>query len=138
MCMGKDTVLNSVFDRLKEAHDKFEHGMGKNDGIEFARCKKYGYVTSSPENLGTGLHVSVLAKMPNLTVAEAKAAVETLALTARRAQVKSGSVIDLTPTQGIFTTEAEMIASLYDGIAALHMKDTEVRCLISHRAKFVG
>ena len=33
------------------------------DGIEFATSTKYGYVTSCPSNLGTGLRASVMVKL---------------------------------------------------------------------------
>ena len=54
MCMGKGFVLNSVFDRLRAALTKVE----SIDGIEFATSTKYGYVTSCPSNLGTGMRAS--------------------------------------------------------------------------------
>merc|ERR1740130_1118616 len=63
MCMKKGTKLNEVFDRLKQMLDTVE----SIDGIEFARSDKYGYVTSCPTNLGTGMRASVHVKLPNLT-----------------------------------------------------------------------
>merc|ERR1719198_2694444 len=63
MCMGKGFVLNSIFDRLRVALDKVE----SIEGIKFATSTKYGYVTSCPSNLGTGMRASVHLKIPNLT-----------------------------------------------------------------------
>ena len=39
----------------------------KIDGIEFAKDEQYGYVTSCPSNLGTGMRASVHVKVPKLT-----------------------------------------------------------------------
>ena len=33
------------------------------DGIDFAKSEKYGYVTSCPSNLGTGMRASVHVKV---------------------------------------------------------------------------
>ena len=63
MCMKKGTKLNEVFDRLKKLLDKVE----SIEGITFAKSDKYGYVTSCPSNLGTGMRASVHVKLPNLT-----------------------------------------------------------------------
>merc|ERR1711957_459353 len=63
MCMAKGTVLNDVFDRLKTALDTVE----SIPGLTFAHSEKYGYVTSCPTNLGTGMRASVHMKCPNLT-----------------------------------------------------------------------
>ncbi len=55
MCMKRGTKLNEVFDRLKTMLDTIE----SIDGITFATSSKYGYVTSCPSNLGTGMRASV-------------------------------------------------------------------------------
>merc|ERR1739845_43149 len=63
MCMKKGTRLDEVFTRLRKMLDTVE----SIDGIEFARSEDYGYVTSCPSNLGTGMRASVHVKIPNLT-----------------------------------------------------------------------
>ena len=55
MCMKKGSDLLDVFNNLNEMLKTVE-GI---DGIEFARDKNYGYVTSCPSNLGTGMRASV-------------------------------------------------------------------------------
>ena len=59
MCMKRGTKLNEVFDRLKTMLDTIE----SIDGITFATSSKYGYVTSCPSNLGTGMRASVHVKI---------------------------------------------------------------------------
>ena len=52
-----------VFDKLKSCLDKVE----AIDGLKFAKSDNYGYVTSCPTNLGTGMRASIHIKVPNLT-----------------------------------------------------------------------
>ena len=63
MCMKKGTLLNEVFDRLKDAVDIVE------ELIEggCAKSASFGVVTSCPTNVGTGMRASVHIKLPNLT-----------------------------------------------------------------------
>ena len=114
MCMAKGFVLNSVFDRLHTALDAVE----AIDGIEFATSSKYGYVTSCPSNLGTGMRASVHVKVPNLTKdgtdKQAKAAAKPLGLSVRGTggeHTPSGAdgTIDLSPSNRLFITEAEIV-----------------------------
>ena len=83
MCMKRGTKLNEVFDRLKKMLDTIE----SIDGITFATSSKYGYVTSCPSNLGTGMRASVHVKIPNLTAdgteTKAKAVCKPLGLSVR-------------------------------------------------------
>ena len=61
--MKKGSDLLDVFSNLNEMLKTVE----SIDGIEFARDENYGYVTSCPSNLGTGMRASVHVKIPNLT-----------------------------------------------------------------------
>ena len=105
MCMKRGTKLNEVFDRLKKMLDTIEFVAGAEsklpshdydpncfrprsiDGIDFATSSKYGYVTSCPSNLGTGMRASVHVKIPNLTAdgteTKAKAVCKPLGLSVR-------------------------------------------------------
>ena len=55
MCMKKGSDLLDVFSNLNEMLTTVE----SIDGIEFAKDENYGYVTSCPSNLGTGMRASV-------------------------------------------------------------------------------
>ena len=103
------------------------------DGIEFATSGKYGYVTSCPSNLGTGMRASVHVKVPNLTSdgtdAKAKAAAKPLGLSVRgkggeHTPIGADGTIDLSPSNRLFITEAEIITKLYNGIKLLLEKET--------------
>ena len=123
MCMKKGTVLNEVFDRLKTACDVVESVAGK-----FAKSPTYGYVTSCPTNLGTGMRASIHIKVPNLTAdgtdTKAKAICKPLGLSVRgvggeHTPIGKDGTIDLSPSARLMITEAEIIVALYRGIQKL-------------------
>lgn len=124
MCMKTGTQLNSVFNRLKEMLDTVE----KIDGIKFAHSNKYGYVTSCPSNLGTGMRASVHVKVPNLTAggsdAKAIAICKPLGLSVRgmggeHTPIGADGTIDLSPSARLFIKEKDIVAALYQGIKDL-------------------
>jgi protein-arginine kinase len=123
MAMKKGTVLNDVFDRLKDACDVVETIAGK-----FAHSKDYGYVTSCPTNLGTGMRASVHIKVPRLTAdgtdTKAKEICKPLGLSVRglggeHTPIGADGTIDLSPSARLMITEAEIVAYLYKGITLL-------------------
>ena len=132
MCMKKGTVLNEVFDRLKFALDTGE----SIEGLKFAHSETYGYVTSCPTNLGTGMRASVHVAVPNLTSdgtdAKAKAAAKPLGLSVRgmggeHTPIGKDGTIDLSPSSRLFITEAEIVTKLYNGIKLLLEKEAEAQ-----------
>jgi len=124
MCMGKGFVLNDVFNRLEGALKKVE----SIKGIDFAKSAKYGNVTSCPSNLGTGMRASVHIKIPNLTKdgtdAKAKEVCKPLGLSVRgtggeHTPIGADGTVDISPSNRLFITEAEIITKLYNGIKLL-------------------
>jgi hypothetical protein len=119
---GRSFILNGVFERLREAVVAVESAT---PGAEFARSDKYGYVTSCPSKLGTGMRASVHLKIPNLAsdgTAKAAAAAAPLGLSVRSVggertaagadgRVTDGTV-DLSPSSRLFVTEAEIITKV--------------------------
>jgi len=123
MCMKKGTILNQVFDRLSGACGVVEKNAGK-----FAHSKQYGYVTSCPTNLGTGMRASLHIKVPNLTKdgteAKAKAVCKPLGLSVRGAggehtPIGADGTVDISPSARLQIQEAEIICALYQGIELL-------------------
>jgi creatine kinase len=130
MCMGKGFVLNEVFDRLNTALQLVE----SIEGIEFATSSKYGYVTSCPTNLGTGMRASVHLKIPNLTAdgtdAKAVAAAKPLGLSVRgtggeHTPIGADGTVDISPSNRLFITEAEIVTKLYSGVKLLLEEETK-------------
>jgi creatine kinase len=131
MCMKKGTVLNEVFDRLRTACDVVEATAGK-----FAHSESYGYVTSCPSNLGTGMRASVHIKVPNLTSdgtdKKAKAICKPLGLSVRgvggeHTPIGADGTIDLSPSARLCIEEAEIICALYQGIERLLEQEKQAK-----------
>ena len=128
MVMKKGFLINEVFDELKELLDTVE----SIDGINFAKDEQYGYVTSCPTNLGTGMRASVHIKIPNLTKdgdehgnsPNAKAVAGPLGLSVRgtggeHTPIGADGTVDISPRARLFITEAEIVAALYTGVKQL-------------------
>ena len=124
MVMKKGFLINEVFSELKELLDTVE----SIDGIDFAKDEQYGYVTSCPTNLGTGMRASVHVKLPNLTAdgtdKGAKAVAGPLGLSVRgtggeHTPIGKDGTVDISPRARLFIKEAEIIAALYDGLSKL-------------------
>ncbi|KAJ3302207.1 hypothetical protein HDV03_005267 [Kappamyces sp. JEL0829] len=123
MCMQKGTILNSVFNRLQAAEQIVEKYAG-----HFARSTKYGYVTSCPTNLGTGMRASVHVKLPNLTAdgsdAKAKAVCKPLGLSVRglggeHTPIGADGTVDISPSARLMIEEVDIICKLFEGISLL-------------------
>jgi len=128
MCMKKGTVLNEVFDRLKAALDVVE----SIEGLQFAKSPDYGYVTSCPTNLGTGMRASVHIQIPKLTAdgteAKAKDVCKPLGLSVRgmggeHTAIGADGMVDISPSGRFHIKEAEIIVALYKGITLLKEKE---------------
>ena len=128
MCMKKGTRLDEVFSRLKGMLDTVE----SIEGIAFAKNDKYGYVTSCPSNLGTGMRASVHIKVPNLTSdgtdKRAKEVARPLGLSVRgtggeHTPIGADGTIDITPSARLFIEERQIIEALYKGIELLMQEE---------------
>ncbi|KAJ3272116.1 hypothetical protein HDV01_005981 [Terramyces sp. JEL0728] len=123
MCMVQGTVLNNVFDRLQLAEKVVEKHADK-----FAKANNYGFVTSCPTNLGTGMRASVHIKIPALTKGGsdkmAKAVCKPLGLSVRglggeHTPIGEDGTVDISPSARLMIEEADIICSLYEGIKLL-------------------
>ena len=120
----KGTDLLEVFTNLNEMLQSVENI----DGIKFAKDDNYGYVTSCPSNLGTGMRASVHVKIPNLTVdgtdTKAKEVCKPLGLSVRgtggeHTPIGADGTVDISPSARLFIMESEIISKLYEGIENL-------------------
>lgn len=124
MCMKKGSNLLEVFSNLNEMLQTVE----SIDGIEFAKDDSYGYVTSCPSNLGTGMRASVHIKIPKLTAdgtdQKAKEVCKPLGLSVRgtggeHTPIGADGTVDISPSSRLFIKEGEIIGKLYGGIEKL-------------------
>ena len=123
MCMNKGTILTDVFERLKTAHDVID----SMEGLVFAKSDKFGYVTSCPTNLGTGMRASVHIQLPKLcadgTDTKAKEVCKSLRLSVRgtggeHTPIVDG-VIDISAQERYKIKECEIVNKLYSGLKEL-------------------
>ena len=98
------------------------------DGLDFAKDEQYGYVTSCPTNLGTGMRASVHVKLPNLTAdgtdKGAKAVAGPLGLSVRgtggeHTPIGADGTVDISPSARLFIKESAIVQALYDGLKLL-------------------
>jgi creatine kinase len=124
MCMKKGSDLLEVFTNLNEMLETVE----SIDGVDFAKDDTYGYVTSCPSNLGTGMRASVHVKIPNLTSdgtdKKAKEVCKPLGLSVRgtggeHTPIGADGTVDISPSARLFIKESESIGKLYEGIEKL-------------------
>lgn len=132
MCMKKGTVLNEIFDRLKTSLDTVE----SIEGLTFAHSPNFGYVTSCPTNLGTGMRASLHIQVPNLTAdgtdKKAKEICKPLGLSVRgkggeHTPIGADGTIDLSPSARFAIKESEIISALYKGVEKLKKKEEEAK-----------
>jgi len=124
MTMKRGALLNDIFARLRISLDAIER-----QGLVFARSATYGYVTSCPTNLGTGMRASLHLELPKLTkngttLEGLKQLTKTLGLSVRGAggehtEAGAGGLVDLSPSGRLQITEEEICRCLYEGIVAL-------------------
>merc|ERR1712113_1301248 len=121
---------NDVFDRLKSALDTVENI----PGLKFAKSPDYGYVTSCPTNLGTGMRASVHIQLPRLTRdgtdAKAKEVCKPLGLSLRglggeHTPIGADGTVDISPSRRFIIQECEIVTALYQGLKQL--KEAEDR-----------
>jgi len=124
MCMKNGFLLNEVFDRLRSLLDAVE----AIEGVAFAASENYGYVTSCPSNLGTGMRASVHVKLPKLTAdgtdTKAKEVCNPLGLSVRgtggeHTPIGADGTVDISPRARLFIKECEIVEALYKGIELL-------------------
>lgn len=115
-------ALQDAYDRLQDVVAAIE----TMPGVEFVRDPTYGYVTSCPSNLGTGLRASVRVDLPGVTQpgVNAKAAFRKLGLAAcgpagDHAPLTPGDPIDLSPIRRLFVDDRDILAVLAEGLRQL-------------------
>lgn len=124
MCMKKGFLLTDVFDGLKKLLDCIESV----DSIKFATHERFGYVTSCPSNLGTGMRASVHIQLPKLTSdddghgksAATSEIASPLGLSVRGTGGEhtpfKNATVDISPRARLFIKENEIIGALMAGL----------------------
>lgn len=116
--------LSALFKRL---HDGLEVLRGLLP--DFAMSSRYGFVTSCPTNLGTGMRASLHMQLPNLSahgrdLTRLKRQARILGLDVRgvageHSNAGEDGLVDISPSARLGITEIEIMRQLYDGAASL-------------------
>lgn len=122
MCMRRGAILNDLFDRLGQGLELLQAS-----GLQFSTSDSYGYVTSCPTNLGTGMRASLHLPLPRLMSSgmdALKAQCRELGLSVRGAggehtAAGAGGVVDISPSARLMISEAEIARRLYSGAQEL-------------------
>ena len=121
MCMQKGQALNTVFERLRVVLETVE-GL---EGLGFARTEEWGYVTSCPTNIGTGMRASVHVALPYLAKSGGIEGVEAVAkplglsvrgLGGEHTAIGEDGTVDISPSARFCVSEAQIIGNLYKGV----------------------
>ncbi len=122
MSMRRGAILNDLFDRLRRGLELLQAGQ-----LRFSSNGAYGYVTSCPTNLGTGMRASLHLPLPRLMSSgmnALKAQCRELGLSVRGAggehtAAGAGGIVDISPSARLMISEAEIASRLYRGAQVL-------------------
>ena len=130
MCMKTDKNLLEVFNCLKDMLVFIENI----EGINFAMHDDYGYVTSCPSNLGTGMRASVHLKMGKLAVDDSSLILQNmckhLGLSGRgtrgeHTEIVDGTV-DVSPLSCVFTPDKDILSTLFTVIKSIIQIESKI------------
>lgn len=130
MAMKKSTVINDVFDRLKDAIDVVEELIPGG----CAKSKDFGVITSCPTNIGTGMRASIHIQLPKLTSdgtdTKAKEICAPLGLSVRglggeHTPIGADGTVDISPKARFCISEAEIACALFKGIRLVWDKEQQ-------------
>lgn len=131
--MQKGGNVSQVFERLAIAVKKIEDSI-KKAGKEFILDPKYGYITTCPSNLGTGMRASVHIDLPGWTkegVDSLKKRCEGLGLQPRGTRGESGGMTghtyDISNKHRLGYSEVQLVQTMIDGVNLLIKEDLELQ-----------
>jgi arginine kinase len=117
--MQKGSNIGQVFSRLADAANKIE------SKAKFANDDHFGYVSTCPTNMGTGLRASVHINLPKLmkspdlhqSIAD-KYHVQIRGIHGEHTETDDG-VFDISNLRRLGRNEVELVQDMYDGVKAM-------------------
>ena len=117
--MQKGSNILQVFQRLADAANKIE------SKAKFANDEHFGYVSTCPTNMGTGLRASVHINLPKLMAKKSlmesiadKYYVQIRGIHGEHTETNDG-VFDISNLRRLGRNEVELVQDMYDGVKAL-------------------
>ena len=134
------TMLNEPFNLLSATLKELETV----PGVEFKKSSEFGYVTSCPSNLGTGMRASVMCCLPKLTADastdKASGIAKPFGLSVRGTGGEHtpvvGNMVDISPSARFGISEAEILGRLFKGIQAMMEQEKKIAVAVwSHTSR---
>ena len=131
--MSKDGNVKSVFARFCALSEAIKASV-EAGGKKFMFSENLGFLGTCPSNLGTGLRASVMIRLPhlstNLEELEKMCAASGLQLrgSAGEHSAAVGAVWDLSNTQRIGFSEAQLVQKLIDGVVRIIALEEQLEC----------
>ena len=117
--MQKGSNILQVFQRLADAANKIE------SKAKFANDEHFGYVSTCPTNMGTGLRASVHINLPKLMKAKDlhqsiadKYHVQIRGIHGEHTETDDG-VFDISNLRRLGRNEVQLVQDMYDGVKAM-------------------
>lgn len=111
---------------LKRAYGRLVKGVNiLGESLNFAYHEKFGYLTFSPTNIGTGLEISIRVKLPKLEASKKLMPLcESLNLEARKVERDNGDSMpdgffDISNLTKVEKSEFEIVTAMFDSIKRL-------------------
>ncbi|CAH1257015.1 CKMT2 [Branchiostoma lanceolatum] len=128
--MQKGANVKAVFDRLCRGINAINKALLRHAQTEFAFHKHYGYLSSCPTNLGTGMRASVHVSVPrSFNDVQLKNTCRQLGLDVRgrhgETSEAEGGVYDVSNRQRLGRTEVDLLQTVIDGINSLYNTSTK-------------
>ncbi|XP_066275234.1 arginine kinase-like [Branchiostoma lanceolatum] len=131
--MQKGANVKAVFDRLCRGINAINKALLRHAQTEFAFHKHYGYLSSCPTNLGTGMrasvHVSVPRSFNDVQLKNTTCTCRQLGLDVRgrhgETSEAEGGVYDVSNRQRLGRTEVDLLQTVIDGINSLYNTSTK-------------
>ena len=101
---GVCQTANAIFDRCQEVLSVLEQA----EGCTFARSPTYGFITSSPLDIGTGMR-AVAYPQVTATGAELTQRVEQATTLGLACAPRPDGPVEMTPIRGLMITEGEIV-----------------------------
>lgn len=132
--MQKGGDIGEVFTRLAKGIKLIEDSIKANSGRSFSLDPTYGYITSCPTNLGTGMRASVHIDLPGWAKEgndKLKARCKELSLQPRGTRGESGGMTghtyDISNKHRLGFSEVQLVQTMIDGVTKLVEEDKELR-----------
>ncbi|XP_066297897.1 arginine kinase-like [Branchiostoma lanceolatum] len=122
--------VKEVFDRLCRGINAISQALLRHAQTEFAFHKHYGYLSSCPTNLGTGMRASVHVSVPrSFNDVQLKNTCRQLGLDVRgrhgETSEAEGGVYDVSNRQRLGRTEVDLLQTVINGINSLYNTSTK-------------